>query len=81
MQRVNGHRLLNEKETRKKLLESGKAWGFEGDLLKIFDKYDKLLKSCSNPQEREAIAIMGAQEINKLLGAADAIEVNGKVIK
>jgi len=81
MKRVNGKKLLNEQETRKKLLESGRAWGFEGDLLKIFDKYDKLLKNCTNQQEREAIAAMGAQEINRLLGAADAIEVNGKIIK
>lgn len=73
----------SEKETRSHLIKLGKQYGFEGDLIKLFNKYDNLLLNCTNEEERKAISVMGILEVNKLLGGdqnPSTITADGKVI-
>ena len=44
-----------------------KPTGYEQELLRLFAKYDDLMKTCKSDQERKAIATMGIMDISKLL--------------
>ena len=73
---------LSEKETRVKILQTAKKLGCEGDVIEIFNKIDSLLRNCTNQQEREAIALLGVQQVHHLVSRYDApaLIVNGKII-
>ncbi len=74
-------KLMNEKETRNKLFSAAKAIGCERELIEILNKYDALVKHCSNERERKDIAALGAVEIHKLFGAGTGtLEIDGKII-
>ena len=47
------NKVMPEWETRKKLLHHAKLVGCEGDMLKLFAKFDKLMKNCTNNKEKE----------------------------
>ncbi len=75
-------KILSEYETRKNMLEIARMLGCEGDVIEIFNKYDVLLKNCSNVQERHAISLMGNQEIHRLLSSDPGeLIVGNKIIK
>jgi len=75
-------KILSEHETRKNMLEIARMLGCEGDVIEIFNKYDGLLKNCSNAQERQAISIMGNMEIHRLLSSEPGeLVVGNKIIK
>jgi len=67
----------NEKESRESLLSLSNHWGCQGDVKKILDRYDRLLKNCSNEQEYHDISTMGLVELHKLLGCRGPLVVNG----
>lgn len=71
-------KVLSEKETRTNILRWAKIYGCDGDVLKIFDKYDKALKNCTNEIERRHIAHLGAVELHKLLDCHGALVVDGE---
>ena len=75
-------KILSERETRKNILEVATTLHCERDIMQIFDKYDCMLKNCTNPMERQAISIAGNEEIHYFLDAkrAGAITVNGHII-
>ena len=74
-------KILSEAETRRNIIETARFFNCEGEVLEIFAKYDKLLRNCTNPIEREAIALAGNQEIHFLLNSKPgALLVNGKLI-
>jgi hypothetical protein len=72
---------MNEKQSRKRLLDWAREFGAEAQLLKIFSRYDDLLKGCKTPEEKEAIQIMGNVEIHDFFGGNGALEVGGKTIR
>lgn len=72
---------LSEAESRQQLLDWARKFGAEEQLLKIFHRYDDLLKGCKTQQEREAVQVMGNVEIHNFFGGQGALEVNGKTIK
>lgn len=74
------HGVLSEQDTRRKLLNTARYFGFENEVKSIMARTDALLRNCTNQQEREQIAAYGALEIHQLLGAAGTLEVNGKKI-
>lgn len=78
----NGKKIFTEKETREHLLDLGKDFGFEKDLIRIFNKFDMLLKCCTNAQEREALQFMAVEEINKIMDPVgyQGYTVNGKAV-
>lgn len=72
--------LLTEQETRARLLNVAKHYGFEMEVRQILDRTDALLRNCTNEQERQQIAVFGCLEIHRLLGAGGSLEVDGKKI-
>lgn len=79
----NGEPVFTEQETRRRLLEKAKFFGFEVEIRQILDKTDALLRNCTNPLEREQIALFGNLEIQRILDPSRSIEINinGKNIK
>lgn len=59
---------LTEKQSRKQLLDWARQYGCEAELMKIFSRYDDLLKGCRTNEERNAVATMGVIEIDKFFG-------------
>lgn len=62
-----------------------KLTGYERELIRLFDKYDALMKNCRSNAERQAIATMGVMEVSQLLdngevGIGGSITVNGQTI-
>ena len=55
-----------EHEYRSNLIGLAKSMGCEEDLKQIFNKYDGLLKNCTNIQERKEISARGIMEVNNL---------------
>jgi hypothetical protein len=72
---------LNEKESREQLLGWARQYGAEAQLLKIFARYDDLLKGCKTEEERKSIQVMGNIEIHDFFGGNGALEVGGKMIR
>src|ERR1700678_1601901 len=72
---------LSEKESREQLIGWARKYGAEAQLMKIFMRYDDLLKGCKTAEEREQIQIMGNIEIHDFFGGNGALEVGGKMIR
>lgn len=74
------NKVLPEKETRRRLLLRARENGNEKEVMMIFDKYDKLLKNCTDEQERKDIAHLGAFEIYTALGRGGELYVDGQLV-
>lgn len=70
-----------EKQSRKNLLGWAREFGAEAELLKIFARYDDLIKGCKSKEDLDMIQVMGNLEIHNFFGGQGALEVNGKTIK
>ena len=76
---------MDEKTYRFRLREEAKYNGCEKELLQLFDKFDALLRNCTNAQEAAQIGTLGVLEVSKLLdgghvGAGGSLVINGQVI-
>lgn len=69
-----------EDETRRKYYNLAKKIGCDKELVQIFERYDNLLRSCTNPVERHQIAVMANVEVHKLFGFRDPLIVRGQEI-
>lgn len=74
------NKVLDERETRRRLLTHARMVGCEKDMMLLFAKYDKLMKNCKNFQERADIAKLGCAEMYKLLGGGGELYVNGQLV-
>ena len=74
------NRVLEERETRKRLLNHARMAGCEKDMLLLFAKYDKLMRNCTNDKERADIAKLGAVETYQLLGGGGELYVDGQLV-
>lgn len=74
------NKVLNERETRSRLLTHARMLGCEKDMLIIFAKYDKLMRNCSNEKEKEDIGKMGAVDVYNLLGAGGELYIDGQLV-
>lgn len=74
------NKVLDERETRKRLLTHARMLGCEKDMMLLFVKYDKLMKNCSNEKERADIAKLGVFEMYRLLGGGGELFVDGKLV-
>jgi hypothetical protein len=72
----------NEKETRKNLLGWARKYGCEADILRIFNRYDMLLKECKTPEERKAISTMGILELHQFFNPSNegGLTINNEII-
>jgi len=74
------NKVLTEKETRSRLLKHARMVGCEKDMLLTFAKFDKLMRNCTNEQERKDIAKLGAYEMYRLLGGGGELYVDGSLV-
>lgn len=74
------NKVLEEKETRRRILSHARLVGCEKDMLLLFAKIDKLMRNCTNDKEREDIAKLGAVEVYKLLGGGGELYVDGQLV-
>src|SRR5579885_2259552 len=63
-----------------------KQLGYETELLRIFDKYDELMKNAKDHQARKALGALGVMEVSKLLddytvGKGAQLTINDEVVK
>lgn len=65
----------SEKESREVLIGHARKYGCETQLLKLFARYDDLLRGCKTQQEHNAIAVMALEEINQFFGATAGFTV------
>jgi hypothetical protein len=73
---------LNEEQSREQLLGWARQYGCEEALLKIFRRYDDLLRGCKTKEERKAIAAMGLLEIHNFFsGGGGTLSADGMIIK
>ena len=73
-------KVLNERDTRNKLVSYARRLGFEKDLLIILRKYDNLLRNCTNEQERKDMGKLGSYEVYRLLGGGGEFYVDGQLV-
>jgi hypothetical protein len=73
-------KVLEERETRRRLLTHARLVGCERDMLLLFAKYDKLMRNCTNDKERSDIAKLGAVETYRLLGGGGELYVDGQLV-
>lgn len=72
--------VVDERETRKRLLGQARRLGCEQDMLKIFAKYDGLMRNCTNPKERQDMGKLGAWEVYDLLDRGGKLYVDGQLV-
>lgn len=72
--------VMEEDETRKRLLNQARRAGCEQDMLKIFAKYDYLMRNCTNQKEREDMGKLGAFEVYSLLDRGGKLYVDGQLV-
>lgn len=73
-------RIATERETRNKLLSWSRQLGYERDMLILFAKFDKMLKNCTNEEERKDMAKLGWYETLKLMGSYGTFLIDGQVV-
>lgn len=73
-------KILPEKETRHRIMLHAKRVGCEKEMKMIFDKYDRLLRNCSNEKERNDMAQCAIFEIYDTLGRGGELYVNGQLV-
>jgi hypothetical protein len=54
-----------EQESRQRLIEWARSIGAEADILRIFARYDDLLKGAKTQEEYNAIGALGCVELDK----------------
>lgn len=74
------NKVVDEKETRRRILLTAKEMGCEKEMILLFAKYDNLMRNCTNAKEREDIGKLGALNIYRLLGGGGELYVNGQLV-
>lgn len=73
-------KIASEKQMRRAIILQAKAWGCEKEVRQIFDRYDRLLKNCSDPLERYQIGVMANAELHKFMSLSGPLVCNGQLI-
>ena len=79
-------KIMPEQTYRFRLMEEAKYKGCAKEHQIIFDKYDRLLRNCTNQTEAQHIGMLGVLEVSNLLdngyvGKGGSLTVNGQIIK
>lgn len=72
-------KVLDEADYRKKIMIVARTIGCDKEMRILFDKYDRLLRSCTNKSEMKSIQTMGIKEISDLLDNG-YVGADGRVI-
>ena len=60
-------RTLSEEKTREKLINYARYLGCEVEFVTLLNKYDTMMRNCSNEQERIDMGKVGAYELLQLI--------------
>ena len=74
------NKILPEQETRFRILKHARLVGCEQDMKLLLEKYDKLLRNCTNEKERKDISQLGCMEAYTLLGRGGELYIDGKLV-
>lgn len=77
IQQNESKNITKEDKFRSELLNLARAQGCENELKQMLDKYDSLIRGCTNPIEKKDIALNGIVEIHRLLNVSGALVVDG----
>ena len=80
MDKTEKPKITSEVQFRRNVLGLAKRLGCDIEVKMIMDRYDNILKQCTNPIERKHIAIMGISEIHKIMDCRGALVVDGQLI-
>lgn len=69
--------IMHEDKFRSELLNLARMQGCENELKQILNKYDSLIRGCTNPIEKKDIALNGIAEIHRLLNVSGGLSVDG----
>jgi hypothetical protein len=71
----------SEDQTRQGIINNAKYLGIDVyEVQRIFDRYDNLLKTATNEEQRHQIAAMGSTEIHRLLDCSGNLVVDGETV-
>lgn len=73
-------KILDEKEYRNRLCGVARQLGCLKDFLILLNKFETMMRNCTNDQERKGISELGVVEIYKLLGSHGPLSINGKMV-
>ena len=73
-------KVVEEDETRRNMLKHARLLGCENEMRILFNKYDNLLRNCTNEKERSDIAKLGVVEVYRLLGGGGELYINGQLV-
>lgn len=73
-------KVLPERETRRRMLTHARMKGCEKEMLLVFAKFDKLMRTCKNDSERKDMAKLACIEVYSLLGKGGELVVDGVVV-
>lgn len=80
-------KVLDERETRKRLLNHARIaeferglTGLEREMLMLFARTDKMLRNCKNDSERADIGKLAATQVYKILGGGGQLYINGQLV-
>jgi hypothetical protein len=73
-------KVLDERTTRKKILNHAKMLGCEQEIKQAFVSIDNQLKKCTNEKERKDIAALGIFSIYSILGRGGELYIDGKLV-
>jgi hypothetical protein len=74
------NKVLDERETRKRLLTHAKMVGCLQDMMLLFQRYDNLLRNCTNEQERKDIGKLASVSVYRLLGGGGQLYIDGQLV-
>jgi len=73
-------KVLDEKETKRNLINYARMNGFEAEMRELYDKFEKMHASCHNEKEKKDIAKLLALEIYRLLGDSGDLYVDNEIV-
>lgn len=74
------NKVLQEQETRRRLLTHARLIGCERDMLLLFAKADSTMKNCTNEKERSDIGKLFCEQVYRLLGGGGQLFVDGQLV-
>lgn len=73
---LNPTKILPEYQYRKNILAVARDLGIEYEIIRIFDKYDRLMRLCPRDDERRDISKLGILEIHACLSKGGNLYIN-----
>lgn len=79
---INGQiaTIRSEQEMRAGILKAARTLNCEQEVLQIFNKYDSLLRNCTNPIERQAISIEANEQLHFFMSSKPGFLLVGNQI-